>query len=75
MNFLPAARPPLMPKLTIEPAPRVEPAVDPDRELPDLADLRGHPVLRRCLEIAAAGACPKEPELRELGIAHGSRPA
>jgi magnesium chelatase family protein len=40
----------------IEPAPRVEPAVEPDGELPDLADLRGHPVLRRCLEIAAAGA-------------------
>jgi magnesium chelatase family protein len=40
----------------IEPAPRVEPAAEPDRELPDLADLRGHPVLRRCLEIAAAGA-------------------
>jgi magnesium chelatase family protein len=27
-----------------------------DRDLPDLADLKGHPVLRRCLEIAAAGA-------------------
>jgi magnesium chelatase family protein len=27
-----------------------------DEDLPDLADLRGHPVLRRCLEIAAAGA-------------------
>jgi magnesium chelatase family protein len=40
----------------IEPAPRVEPAVEPDGQLPDLADLRGHPVLRRCLEIAAAGA-------------------
>ena len=26
------------------------------KRLPDLADLRGHPVLRRCLEIAAAGA-------------------
>jgi magnesium chelatase family protein len=40
----------------IEPAPRIEPAVERDGELPDLADLRGHPVLRRCLEIAAAGA-------------------
>ncbi len=41
---------------TIEPAPRVEPAAEADGELPDLADLRGHPALRRCLEIAAAGA-------------------
>jgi magnesium chelatase family protein len=40
----------------IEPAPPVEPPADPGEELPDLADLRGHPVLRRCLEIAAAGA-------------------
>jgi magnesium chelatase family protein len=40
----------------IEPAPRAEPAAEPDGDLPDLADLRGHPVLRRCLEIAAAGA-------------------
>jgi magnesium chelatase family protein len=40
----------------IEPAPPAEPPVPPDDELPDLADLRGHPVLRRCLEIAAAGA-------------------
>src|SRR3954469_1298881 len=40
----------------IEPVPRTEPAIDPDGELPDLSDLRGHPVLRRCLEIAAAGA-------------------
>jgi magnesium chelatase family protein len=40
----------------IEPAPRIELVGDPDGELPDLADLRGHPVLRRCLEIAAAGA-------------------
>jgi magnesium chelatase family protein len=39
----------------IEPAPRVELVAEPD-ELPDLADLRGHPDLRRCLEIAAAGA-------------------
>ncbi len=27
-----------------------------DDDLPDLEDLRGHPALRRCLEIAAAGA-------------------
>jgi magnesium chelatase family protein len=40
----------------IEPTPRVDPVAKPDRDLPDLADLRGHPVLRRCLEIAAAGA-------------------
>jgi magnesium chelatase family protein len=40
----------------IEPAPRIELVADPDGELPDLADLRGHPVLRRCLEITAAGA-------------------
>jgi magnesium chelatase family protein len=39
----------------IEPAQRSELAVESDRELPDLSDLRGHPVLRRCLEIAAAG--------------------
>jgi magnesium chelatase family protein len=32
------------------------PAPAGEEELPDLADLRGHPVLRRCLEIAAAGA-------------------
>ena len=30
--------------------------LQPDPSLPDLADLRGHPALRRCLEIAAAGA-------------------
>jgi magnesium chelatase family protein len=41
---------------TIDPVPRAEPRAEPDRDLPDLADLRGHPVLRRCLEIAAAGA-------------------
>ena len=40
----------------IEPAQRVEPEAETDSDLPDLADLRGHPVLRRCLEIAAAGA-------------------
>ena len=39
----------------IKPAARIEPVEEPDRDLPDLADLRGHPVLRRCLEIAAAG--------------------
>ncbi|HKH42362.1 MAG TPA: YifB family Mg chelatase-like AAA ATPase [Solirubrobacterales bacterium] len=39
----------------IAPAARSEPPAD-DGEMPDLADLRGHPVLRRCLEIAAAGA-------------------
>jgi magnesium chelatase family protein len=41
---------------TIEPAPRMKPPAVSDAELADLADLRGHPVLRRCLEIAAAGA-------------------
>ena len=40
---------------TIEPA-RPAPPPTGEEELPDLADLRGHPVLRRCLEIAAAGA-------------------
>jgi magnesium chelatase family protein len=40
----------------IEPVPRTEPPAEPDQDLPDLSDLRGHPVLRRCLEIAAAGA-------------------
>jgi magnesium chelatase family protein len=40
----------------IEPVPPAEPPSPGDDELPDLADLRGHPVLRRCLEIAAAGA-------------------
>jgi magnesium chelatase family protein len=39
----------------IEPVPRTEPHDEPDRDLPDLSDLHGHPVLRRCLEIAAAG--------------------
>jgi magnesium chelatase family protein len=41
---------------TIEPARRMKHPAESDAELPDLADLRGHPVLRRCLEIAAAGA-------------------
>ncbi len=40
----------------IEPVPPTAPAPANDEELPDLADLRGHPALRRCLEIAAAGA-------------------
>lgn len=40
----------------IEPVPRTEPPGEPNRDLPDLSDLRGHPVLRRCLEIAAAGS-------------------
>lgn len=41
---------------TIESAVPREPVADADDELPDLSDLRGHPALRRCLEIAAAGA-------------------
>ena len=40
----------------IESIPSAEPPTPPDTSLPDLADLRGHPALRRCLEIAAAGA-------------------
>jgi magnesium chelatase family protein len=40
----------------IPPAPRSTPAPGADEDLPDLTDLRGHPALRRCLEIAAAGA-------------------
>jgi magnesium chelatase family protein len=40
---------------TVQPVERVEPA-PAVRELPDLADLRGQPALRRSLEIAAAGA-------------------
>jgi magnesium chelatase family protein len=40
----------------IEPVARTEPPDQLDGDLPDLADLRGHPALRRCLEIAAAGA-------------------
>jgi magnesium chelatase family protein len=40
---------------TIEPVPPATPPEVPGDDLPDLADLRGHPVLRRCLEIAAAG--------------------
>jgi magnesium chelatase family protein len=41
---------------TIEPVPASDPPMPADQDLPDLADLRGHPILRRCLEIAAAGA-------------------
>jgi magnesium chelatase family protein len=41
---------------TIERVPPASLPDEPDDELPDLTDLRGHPVLRRCLEIAAAGA-------------------
>jgi magnesium chelatase family protein len=40
----------------IEPVPQASPPDLVDEDLPDLSDLRGHPVLRRCLEIAAAGA-------------------
>jgi magnesium chelatase family protein len=40
---------------TIEPVPHASPPELPADDVPDLADLRGHPVLRRCLEIAAAG--------------------
>jgi magnesium chelatase family protein len=40
---------------TIEPVPPSSPPDAPGDDLPDLADLRGHPMLRRCLEIAAAG--------------------
>src|SRR3954465_14985198 len=40
---------------TIEPVPHASPLEPPADDVPDLADLRGHPVLRRCLEIAAAG--------------------
>jgi magnesium chelatase family protein len=39
----------------VEPHPPSAPPAG-DEELPDLRDLRGHPVLRRCLEIAAGGA-------------------
>ena len=39
---------------SIEPAPRTAPP-EPEDQLPDLSDLRGHPELRRSLEIAAAG--------------------
>jgi len=41
---------------SIEPIPPASPPELPDDDLPDLEDLRGHPALRRCLEVAAAGA-------------------
>jgi magnesium chelatase family protein len=41
---------------SIDPIPRASPPELPDDDLPDLEDLRGHPALRRCLEVAAAGA-------------------
>jgi magnesium chelatase family protein len=40
---------------SIEPIAQVSPPEIPDDQL-DLEDLRGHPALRRCLEVAAAGA-------------------
>ena len=40
----------------IEPVAPREVTAEPAGDLPDLSDLRGHPMLRRCLEIAAAGA-------------------
>jgi magnesium chelatase family protein len=41
---------------SIQPVPQASPPEISHDDLPDLEDLRGHPVLRRCLEIAAAGA-------------------
>jgi magnesium chelatase family protein len=41
---------------SIESVPPASPPEIPDDDLPDLEDLRGHPALRRCLEVAAAGA-------------------
>jgi magnesium chelatase family protein len=41
---------------SIEPEPPASPPRLAEQDVPDLSDLRGHPVLRRCLEIAAAGA-------------------
>jgi magnesium chelatase family protein len=41
---------------SIEPIAQVSPPEIPDDDLLDLEDLRGHPALRRCLEVAAAGA-------------------
>jgi magnesium chelatase family protein len=41
---------------SIEPVPPADPPAPADDDLPDLSDLRGHPALRRCLEIAASGA-------------------
>ncbi len=40
----------------IESVPATAPPDPPTDDLPNLEDLRGHPALRRCLEIAAAGA-------------------
>jgi magnesium chelatase family protein len=40
----------------IDPVPPAPPPASAEEELPDLCDLRGQPVLRRCLEISAAGA-------------------
>src|SRR4051794_33422137 len=40
---------------SIEPVPPASPPEIPADDLPDLEDLRGHPALRRCLELAAAG--------------------
>src|SRR3954452_11814635 len=40
---------------SIEPVPHASPPELPAALVPDLTNLRGHPVLRRCLEIAAAG--------------------
>jgi magnesium chelatase family protein len=40
---------------SIEPVPPASPPEVPAEDLPDLEDLRGHPALRRCLEVAAAG--------------------
>jgi magnesium chelatase family protein len=39
----------------IPPAEHLNPPEPPDEDLADLADLRGQPTLRRCLETAAAG--------------------
>jgi magnesium chelatase family protein len=41
---------------SIEPVPPASLPEIPSDDLPDLEDLRGHPALRRCLEVAAAGA-------------------
>jgi magnesium chelatase family protein len=41
---------------SIDPMPPASPPELSDDDLPDLEDLRGHPALRRCLEVAAAGA-------------------
>ena len=41
---------------SIESVAPASPPEIPNDDLPDLEDLRGHPALRRCLEVAAAGA-------------------